>query len=374
MIRAIFALLGAIAADELLSAVRAVEQAGQKCRAVNAGLGQCIFRHGGVLRLPLLRILAGNPLTERVLRELRCFVGNEPQSLVWFRKRFVHVESAGVHGIADHAANGLRRPNLIGVRILRVEEIGSAKRSVALVDDQIENLPHNGSLRLVDLQVIELSVLFAHAPLEHQTVAVGHFPSAPDTVSGHLAVGSLDADGGFLALAAGLPEPNVVDELVASAFDLLLPLTRAPDLNAVIDEPLNQEGRFIFPAAQPVEHEHQQNVEFLFLGKGADVQNGIAVFSGYLVAGYALFHTLVEEDPVLHPVDEGQAFAPLHGNVVRVPVNLPFGRYSVQAKHSFHDHCSFSLQRRQSTSRRSHDGCGDSPCRETAERRDSRWS
>ena len=240
------------------------------------------------------------------------------------------------------------------------------------MDDQVEDLPYNGALCFVDLQIIELAVLLADAPLEYQTVAVGHFPAAPDAVCGHLAVRSLDADGGFLTLAAGLPEADVVNELVAAAFNLLLALARAPDLDAVVDEPLDEEGRFVLAAAKPVEHEHQQNVKFLFLSKGTDVQNGVAVLGGYLVAGYALLHTLVEEDPVLHPVDEGQAFAPLHGDVICILVNLPFGRYSVQAKHSFHDRCSFSLQRRQSASRQSRDGCGDSPCRETAGRRDSR--
>ena len=135
----------------------------------------------------------------------------------------------------------------------------------------------------------------------------------------------LDPHGGLFAFAAGLPEPNVVDQLIAAALYFLLPFPGAPDFDPMINEPFHQERRLVFTSAKTVKHENQQNIKFLFFGQGSNIEDRVTIFSGNLVAGYAFFHPLVVECPVIHSGNEIHAFTTLHGDIICDPVNLPFG-------------------------------------------------
>ncbi|MBR5382501.1 MAG: hypothetical protein IK133_01635, partial [Clostridia bacterium] len=53
----------------------------------------------------------------------------------------------------------------------------------------------------------------------------------------------------------------------------LLSLPSAPDFDALLYEPLYHKRRFVFPTAQSIEHEHQQNVELLCHGSSLDLND-----------------------------------------------------------------------------------------------------
>ncbi|MPN42211.1 hypothetical protein SDC9_189767 [bioreactor metagenome] len=55
-------------------------------------------------------------------------------------------------------------------------------------------------------------------------------------------------DRGLFALPGSLPEADVIHQLVNVLLDLLLTLGDAPDLDAMLDEPLQNEGRFVVNA------------------------------------------------------------------------------------------------------------------------------
>ena len=71
------------------------------------------------------------------------------------------------------------------------------------------------------------------------------------------------AQGGLDALPRGLPEPDVVEELVHMIFKPLFPLHHTPDSNSIFDEPLHHKGRFVVPPPQTIKHEHQQHIKLL---------------------------------------------------------------------------------------------------------------
>ena len=66
--------------------------------------------------------------------------------------------------------------------------------------------------------------------------------------------------------------------------DSLFALIDAPDLNTVVDEPLDYERRFFGSSANTVEHEHQQNIEFALFGIFLDELNFITVIGADLEA------------------------------------------------------------------------------------------
>ena len=282
-------------------------------------------------------------LRKHILRELGSFIGYDPKLLIRLRQRIVHMKPSGIHRVPDHVPDRLRSPDLGRIGILFIQVIGCTKRSVSLVDDQVKHFPHDRSLYLVNFQIVQLTVFLAGPAVQHQLVAIGGNAAPPQSVRGHLRMRSLDPHGGLFAFAAGLPETDVVDQLVTAILNFLLAFPGAPDFDAVIDEPLHQEGSLVFTPSETVEHKDQQYVKFLLFGQGTDVQDRVPVFGGYLISRYAFFHPLVVKCPVFLSGNEVHAFTALHGDIVGVPVNLPFGRYSVQTKHSFHAHCfSFS--------------------------------
>ena len=77
MIRAVLSLLGAVGPDQLAAAVRAIQDAGKKGRAVNPGLGFGFLRESLIFRLPLTEVFAGNVLPQYILSELGCLIGDD---------------------------------------------------------------------------------------------------------------------------------------------------------------------------------------------------------------------------------------------------------------------------------------------------------
>ena len=83
----------------------------------------------------------------------------------------------------------------------------------------------------------------------------------------HLTEACLGAHGGFDAFAVRLPEADIVEQLVNVVVKPLFALLGAPNFDAVLDEPFHNERRFVCDSADTVEHEHQQDIEFLFQRK-----------------------------------------------------------------------------------------------------------
>ena len=77
----------------------------------------------------------------------------------------------------------------------------------------------------------------------------------------------------------------------------LLPFTYAPDSNTVPRQPFHYKRRLIVPPPDPVKHIHQQNVKFPGEGIFPNLQNGIPLLHGQLVAGNTFFSKLLDDLP-----------------------------------------------------------------------------
>ena len=158
-----------------------------------------------------------------------------------------------------------------------MEVFAEPLRSVALIDVFAEYEPHDLGLVLVNDQVADLAVPLVHAPALFKAVAERHGAAGVETRFRHLTEAGLDTDGGLDALAGGLPVADVVHQLVDVIVEPLLTLGGAPDLDAVADEPLHNEGRLVVAASEAVKHENQQDVEFPIHGVALYLLNGVAV-------------------------------------------------------------------------------------------------
>ena len=132
--------------------------------------------------------------------------------------------------------------------------------------DQMEKLFDNRAFHFINGKVIQRAILFPNTAIMCQLVAEGSRAAAPYTVCGHLRMRRLHAHGGLFAFSACLPVAHEVQELVHATVQTLLSFAGTPDLNAMFDEPLHKERRFILPAAQTVKHEYQQHVKLLLFG------------------------------------------------------------------------------------------------------------
>ena len=132
--------------------------------------------------------------------------------------------------------------------------------------DQMEKLFHNRAFHFIDGEVIQRAILFSDTAIVCQLVAERPCAAAPDSVCGHLRVRCFYTHGGLFAFSACLPIAHEVQELVHATVQTLLSFAGTPDLNAMFDEPLHKERRFILSAAQTVKHEHQQHVKLFLFG------------------------------------------------------------------------------------------------------------
>ena len=90
----------------------------------------------------------------------------------------------------------------------------------------------------------------------------------------------------------------IVQQLVHMVIKALFTLPGAPDLNALLDKPLNHERRLVIPATQPVEHENEQNIELVGNSSFLDLHDGVPGVGTDLVSADTLFGNLVHDLPV----------------------------------------------------------------------------
>lgn len=121
----------------------------------------------------------------------------------------------------------------------------------ALIQRASMHLLHDQHLCRINRLILYQDTLFIGAPLVNQTVTVLHPAAREDARFSHL----LDAGGGLAGFSGRLPESDVVQQIVNMIVEFLLPLAGTPDLDALFDDPLHNEGRFVLTASKPVEHE-----------------------------------------------------------------------------------------------------------------------
>ena len=148
----------------------------------------------------------------------------------------------------------------------------------------------------------------------YQVIAVRGGTTTEAAFLHHLPECCLGTHGGFLALAVCLPEADVVGEAVDVRVDPLFAFVDAPDLNTVVDEPLDYERRFFGSSANTVEHEHQQDIEFALFGIFLDELDLVTVIGADLESGHAIFLFLVHDGPA-HSLRELTAGFSLHGDI-----------------------------------------------------------
>ena len=88
------------------------------------------------------------------------------------------------------------------------------------------------------LTLVEDTALF-------QAIPVWRVSSAEPPILYHLAKSCFGAHGGFLALAVGLPETDVIGQAIRVGLKALFAFLHAPDANPFLCEPLHHEGRFV---------------------------------------------------------------------------------------------------------------------------------
>ena len=123
--------------------------------------------------------------------------------------------------------------------------------------------------------------LFIHPAQVHGVEAEGDKASPIFACQHHLLLARPHADRGLFGFAGRLPEPNVIEQLVNVVVEPLLSFLHASNPDAVGGEPLNHERRFIIAAAQAVEHEYQQHIEFPGQRRLFYLHDGVALFGGY---------------------------------------------------------------------------------------------
>ena len=133
--------------------------------------------------------------------------------------------------------------------------------AVALINVLVENQPDDLSFRFINHKIADLLILLVHPTKADTLVAKSHGAACIVAFPGELFQPCPGTDGGFQALAGCLPVADVVHQLVHMGVKSLLSFVHAPDLDALLGEPLHNKGRFIVTATETVKHEHQQDVK-----------------------------------------------------------------------------------------------------------------
>ena len=198
--------------------------------------------------------------------------------------------------------------------------------AVALINIFVENQPDDFSFRFINHKVADLLVFLVYPAKADTLVAKSHGAARVVTFPGELFQPCPGTDGGFQALTGCLPVADVVHQLVHMGVEPLLSLVHAPDLNALLREPLHDKGRFIVTATKTVKHEHQQNVKLAFHCGLLYLLEFITVFGRFFEARNAFFGKFLDDLPALTFCKVATGFF-LHGDVILF--DLSFGRNTV---------------------------------------------
>ena len=113
-----------------------------------------------------------------------------------------------------------------------------------------------------------------------------------------------------------MPVAYVVQQFINVIIETLLSLHRAPNLDAVLHEPLHHKGSFIVLSAQAVKHEYQQNIKLALQGHPLYLLYCVPFLGRDLEAGNTFLGKLLDDLPSRLTLDKLTAKLLLHGNVV----------------------------------------------------------
>ena len=159
----------------------------------------------------------------------------------------------------------------------------------------------------------------------------------------HLTEAGAGADRGLFTLAVSLPKADIVEQLVNMVIKTLFALLCAPNLNTVLNEPLDNERRFVGDTSDSVKHKYKQDIELALAGKLFDRLNFVTIFGTDLMTGYAVLLFFVNDRPA-HLIRKAVTGFALHWDirfVVGVIVYLFVRRYAVQTANSVVLHYDF---------------------------------
>ena len=280
------------------------------------------------------------------LHTLELLRRNDLQFGKYFRYAFTASQHAGIGDVDENILNGGIVKRLTGAEVdeaLLLECGRGFPPTIAILICQLENAPDSGSLHRVYLNVKQLPVLFAHASLLHQLIAIGRVTATESTLHDDLPKPRLGTNGGLDTFAGRLPVTDVVQQLVHMVVKPLLAFLGAPNLDSVVDEPFHDEGRFVIAATQPVKHENKKDVKCVQRSFALDLLYSVALLGRHFEAGDAFFGKLSNNVPA-HLC--GKLMTPLflHGDVVFFDL-LQRGN-TVQAANSFaQSHAPLRLER-----------------------------
>ena len=188
----------------------------------------------------------------------------------------------------------------------------------------MENQPDDLSFRFVDHKVTDLLIFLVHPTKADTLVAKSHGAACIVAFPGELFQPCPGTDRGFQTFAGCLPVADVVHQLVHMGVEPLLSLVHAPDLDALLREPLYDKGRFIITATETVKHEHQQNVKLAFHRSLLNFLEFVTLFGRFFEAGNVA--------KALHPAEAGESAPTTAPSQLRqwpvqiklVPVNAPY--------------------------------------------------
>lgn len=101
---------------------------------------------------------------------------NDLQFGKYFRYAFTASQHAGIGDIDEDILNGGIVKRLTGAEVekaLLFERSRGFSATVAVLVGQIKDTTHSSGFHGVDLNIKQLAVLFAYAPLLHQLIAIG---------------------------------------------------------------------------------------------------------------------------------------------------------------------------------------------------------
>ena len=151
----------------------------------------------------------------------------------------------------------------------------------------------------IDNEITNRLILLVYSPEVLQTVSVWNKAAAKVTFVNHLLLPCFDTERGFLALAAGLPIPYVIGQLIYMSFELLLTLIDTPYFDIMLDEPFDDEGRFVIASSQSVKHKHEQDIKTLKECLFFEFLYSISIIRAYLVSGNTPLVKLANDHPAV---------------------------------------------------------------------------
>src|SRR5699024_8746742 len=150
------------------------------------------------------------------LGRLEQFRLNNLQMGQFLRAALAATQDARIGQVTDDAADGGVVPHLpcSGPVALPVQVSSDPLCAVALVDVLLKNSSYHGGLALINHQIVKLMFALVEAPAFDQIITIWSKPALEAARLDELPQSGLGGDGSLFALPLGLPETDVVGELV----------------------------------------------------------------------------------------------------------------------------------------------------------------